>query len=247
MRPVGFAAGRRHPLVVVVHGGPEGAFEDGWLSAYANPGHALAERGYFVLFPNYRGSVGRGVSYSKADHRDLGGKEFLDVLDGVDHLVANSWVDEKRVGITGGSYGGYFTAIGVTRHSERFAAGVELFGITNWESYMGTSDIPEENTLVHWALRCYEQPEACRQGSPIAWVRNAKTPTLILQGAEDLRVPKPQSDELYAALTWKGVPVEYVVYPRETHGFRERAHRLDTLTRMLAWFDRHLASPQQGR
>jgi dipeptidyl aminopeptidase/acylaminoacyl peptidase len=240
IRPVGFVEGIRFPLVVCVHGGPESADLDSWNNDYGGPGHALAERGAFVLFPNYRGSSGRGVAYAKADHRDLGGREFTDVLDGIDHLVAKGWVDPARVGITGGSYGGYFTALGVTRHSERFAAGVELFGITNWESFLGQSDIPVENSLVHWALWCYEHAALCRDRSPVAHVAEARTPTLILQGEKDLRVPKPQSDELYAALRWKQVPVEYVVYPREEHGFRERAHRLDALTRLLAWMQRYL-------
>jgi len=240
IRPVGFADGKRYPLVVCVHGGPESADLDSWNNDYGGPGHALAERGAFVLFPNYRGSYGRGVAYAKADHRDLGGKEFTDVLDGIDHLVAKGWVDPARVGITGGSYGGYFTALGVTRHSERFAAGVELFGISNWESFLGQSDIPVENSLVHWALWCYDHTALCRERSPVAHVPTARTPTLILQGEKDLRVPKAQSDELYAALRWKQVPVEYVVYPREEHGFRERAHRLDALTRLLDWMQGHL-------
>lgn len=240
IRPVGLTDGVKYPLVVIAHGGPESLYPDGWLNGYSAPGHALAERGYFVLFPNYRGSTGRGVAYAKADHRDLGGKEFTDVLDGLDHLVAKGWVDAKRVGITGGSYGGYFTALAVTRYSDRFAAGVEWFGITNWESFLGQSDIPIENSLVHWALWCYESVDLCRDRSPVAHVAKARTPTLILQGAEDPRVPKPQSDELYAALRWKQVPVEYVVYPREPHGFRERWHRIDAVARLLGWMDRYL-------
>jgi len=240
IRPVGFENGTRYPLVVIVHGGPESQFLDAWINSYSRPGHALAERGFVVFFPNYRGSTGRGVAYSKADHRDLGGQEFADVLDGIDHLAAKGWVDPERVGMMGGSYGGYFTALAVTRYSERFAAGVELFGITNWESFLGQSDIPIENAMVHWDRWCYEHVDLCRKASPIGHIDKADTPTLILQGEKDLRVPKPQSDELYAALRWKKVPVEYVIYPREAHGFRERAHRVDTLTRTLGWMERYL-------
>jgi dipeptidyl aminopeptidase/acylaminoacyl peptidase len=241
IKPVGFRDGVRYPLVVIVHGGPEAFENDGWHNSYSNPGHALAERGYVVLLPNYRGSTGRGVAYAKGDHRDLGGKEFSDVLDGVDRLVSLGWVDPARVGITGGSYGGYFTALGVTRFSDRFAAGVELFGISNWESFMGQSDIPGENALVHWDLWCYEHAALCRERSAVGNLEKAKTPTLILQGKEDERVPKPQSDELYAALSWKKVPVEYVVYPREPHGFRERWHRIDAFERLVGWMDKYLA------
>jgi dipeptidyl aminopeptidase/acylaminoacyl peptidase len=240
IKPVGFREGTRYPLVVVAHGGPESQYLDGWQNGYAGPGHALAERGYMVLFPNYRGSTGRGVAYAKADHKDLGGKEFTDVLDGIDHLAAKRWIDPRRVGITGGSYGGYFTALGITRYSDRFAAGVELFGITNWESFLGQSDIPLENSLVHWALWCYDHAALCRERSPIGNIHRARTPTLILQGQEDLRVPKAQSDELYAALRFKQVPVEYVVYPREAHGFRERWHRIDAVSRLVEWMDRYL-------
>ena len=144
------------------------------------------------------------------------------------------------MGITGGSYGGYFTALAVTRYSEHFAAGVALFGISNWESFLGQTDIPVENAQAHWDLWCYEQPDVCRAASPVAHLAKARTPTLILQGDKDLRVPRSQSDELYAALRYKQVPVEYVVYPREQHGFRERPHRLDALTRLLAFMERHL-------
>lgn len=240
VRPVGFQEGIRYPLIVVVHGGPESQYLDGWNNSYGAATHLLAERGFLIVLPNYRGSTGRGVAYAKADHRDLGGKEFADVLDAIDFLAAKGWADPKRVAITGGSYGGYFTALGVTKHSERFAAGVELYGIANWESFLGQSDIPMENALVHWDLWCYEHAELCRDRSPVAHVDKARTPTLILQGEKDDRVPKPQSDELYAALRWKKVPVEYVVYPREGHGFRERWHRLDALTRSVAWIEKYL-------
>ncbi len=240
IRPVGFTEGARSPLVVIVHGGPESQYLDGWQNSYASPGHALAERGFMVFFPNYRGSTGRGVAFTKADHKDLGGKEFTDVLDGIDHLASKGWIDPKRVGVTGGSYGGYFTALGVTRYSDRFAAGVELFGITNWESFLGQSDIPVENSMVHWALWCYDHADLCRERSALGNLDRARTPTLILQGEVDERVPKPQSDELYAALKWKKVPVEYVLYPREAHGFRERWHRIDALTRLLDWMEKYL-------
>jgi dipeptidyl aminopeptidase/acylaminoacyl peptidase len=240
VRPVGYKEGARYPLVVVAHGGPESQYLDGWNNAYSAATYLLAERGYAVVLPNYRGSTGRGVAYAKADHGDLGGKEFSDVLDGVDALAARGLVDPARVAITGGSYGGYFTALGVTRHSDRFAAGVALFGIANWESFLGQSDIPRENSLVHWNLWCYEHAELCRERSPVANVASARTPTLILQGEKDERVPKAQADELYAALRWKKVPVEYVVYPREPHGFRERWHRLDALSRSVGWMDKYL-------
>jgi dipeptidyl aminopeptidase/acylaminoacyl peptidase len=238
--PSGSLQRASYPLVVIVHGGPEYEFHDGWVTRYSEPAQALAERGHYVFLPNYRGSAGRGVAFAKADHRDLGGREFQDVLDGIDWLVANRRIDRERVGMTGGSYGGYFTSLAVTRYSDRFAAGVALFGISNWLSFLGQSDIPAENSEVHWNLWCYEHAETCANASPVHHVAQARTPALIFQGDGDLRVPKPQSDELYAALKWKGVPAEYVVFPREKHGFAEREHQIETTRRLLDWFDKYL-------
>jgi dipeptidyl aminopeptidase/acylaminoacyl peptidase len=240
IHPAGDRHRESHPLVVIVHGGPESQYLDGWNTGYNAPGQALAERGCYVFYPNYRGSTGRGVAYSKANHRDLGGREFLDILDGIDALKARFRIDPKRVGITGGSYGGYFTGLAVMRWSDRFAAGVALFGISDWLSFLGQSDIPIENSAVHWSLWCYENEETCRNASPVSHLRSARTPTLIMQGEADLRVPKAQSDQLYAALRWKAVPVEYVVFPRAKHGFTEREHQIEACRRLLGWFEKYL-------
>jgi dipeptidyl aminopeptidase/acylaminoacyl peptidase len=238
--PPGEAQRASYPLVVIAHGGPEYGYHDGWLTRTSEPAMPLAERGYYVFLPNYRGSAGRGVAFAKGDHDDLGGREFQDVLDGIDWLVANRRIDRSRVGMMGGSYGGYFTSLAVTRYSDRFAAGVASYGISNWMSFLGQSDIPKENSEVHWNLWCYEHEDKCAGASPVHNIAKARTPTLIFQGEEDRRVPKPQSDELYAALKWKGVPAEYVVYPREKHGFVEREHQIETMRRTLEWFDKYL-------
>ena len=240
LHPSGDAKRETYPVVVIVHGGPEYEFHDGWVTRSSEPGEALSERGYYVLFPNYRGSAGRGVRFAKGDHRDLGGREFQDILDGLDWLRGRERIDPQRAGMTGGSYGGYFSALAATRYSDRFAAAVALYGISDWLSFLGQSDIPAENSAVHWDLWCYDHLEACRAASPVEHLSKAHTPTLIFQGDADPRVPKPQGDELYAALKWKGVPVEYVVYPREKHGFLEREHQVETTRRLLAWFDAHL-------
>jgi dipeptidyl aminopeptidase/acylaminoacyl peptidase len=239
-RPSGDDKRETYPLVVIVHGGPEYEVLDEWNTRYSEPVQALAERGFFVLMPNYRGSTGRGVAFSKGDHGDLGGREFQDVLDGIEALRRAERIDSRRVGMTGGSYGGYFTALAVTRYSRHFAAGVMLFGISDWLSFLGESDIPKENSAVHWNLWCYDHQDLCRDASPVGRIADARTPTLILQGEDDARVPKPQADELYQALKWKGVPAEYVVFPREKHGFSERAHQIETTRRLLAWFEQYL-------
>lgn len=240
MKPVEYEEGVRYPLVVQVHGGPEGAYSDGWNTSYGRWGQMLAQQGYVVFMPNYRASLGRGAAFGKADHYDLGGREFLDVVEGVDHLVDIGMVDRERVGIGGGSYGGYFSAIAATKYSDRFAASIVFAGITNWFSNMGVSDIPWENTLVHFEYKWYEHPERTWAASPIAYIRNAKTPTLIAHGERDARVPIGQGWELYTGMKFVGCPVEFVIYPRQPHGLREREHRLDYAKRAIAWYDKYV-------
>jgi dipeptidyl aminopeptidase/acylaminoacyl peptidase len=240
VKPVGFRASQRYPLVLQPHGGPESADPNGWNGSYSRWGQMLAGAGYLTLYPNYRGSIGRGVAFAKADQRDLMGKEFQDMLDGIDHLVAQGLADPNRVGIGGGSYGGYTSAWATTYGSDRFKAAIPWMGISNWISMTGTSDIFLENSTVHWNLVMYANYDKYWERSPLKHIDGAKTPTLIIHGAADPRVPPGQSLELYTALKWKGVPVEYVVYPREGHGIAERAHQEDFMQRVLAFFDKYL-------
>lgn len=240
VKPVGFKTGVRYPLVVQPHGGPEAADPNGWNASYSRWGQMLAGAGIMTLYPNYRGSTGRGVAFSKADHKDLMGAEFQDMIDGVDHLIAQGLADANRVGIGGGSYGGYTSAWATTYASDRFKAAIPWMGISNWISMTGTSDIFLENSTVHWNLVMYQNYEKYWERSPLKYIDRAKTPTLIIHGAADPRVPPGQSLELYTALKWKGVPVEYVTYPREGHGVSERAHQEDFMKRVLAFFEKHL-------
>ncbi len=240
--PLDYEAGKRYPLVLQVHGGPEGVSLDGWTTSAGYPVQLLASRGYMVLQPNYRGSQGRGIVFSKADHDDLGGKEFEDVLAGIDALVERGIVDGERVGTGGWSYGGYMSAWAATRHSERFRASVVAAGLTNWIAFAGTTDIPYEMSLVHWDSWWFDEPELHWERSPLAHVQKARTPTLIVHGEKDDRVHPEQGLEMYTALRIKGVPTQYVVYPREPHGLNERAHRLDFIERVLDWFDTYLAA-----
>ncbi|HKQ98772.1 MAG TPA: S9 family peptidase, partial [Candidatus Polarisedimenticolia bacterium] len=240
VRPLGDTKRASWPLVVMLHGGPEYEELDGWGSDYGHPAQALAERGFYVLRPNYRGSTGRGVAFAKSDQGDLGGRDFQDILDGIDALAGRYRFDKNRVGMAGESYGGYFANLAATRYSARFAAVVSRYGISDWISFLGQSDIPVENAEVHWALWCWERHEVCWQASPVAHIAKAATPILLMHGDADLRVPKAQSDELYTALRWTNAPVEYVVFPREAHGFDERAHRIETARRILEWFERYL-------
>jgi dipeptidyl aminopeptidase/acylaminoacyl peptidase len=240
VKPVGYQPGQRYPVVMQPHGGPEAADLNSWYGTYSRWGQMLAGRGFVTFYPNYRGSIGRGVRYSMADHRDLMGREFEDMLAGLDHLVTLGIADPNRIGVGGGSYGGYTSAWAATYGSERFKAAVMWMGISNWYSMTGTSDIFFENSTVHWNATMYDNYALYWNRSPLAHIDKARTPTLIVHGAVDPRVPIGQSQEMYTALKWKGVPVEFVTYPREGHGVTERAHQEDFMNRVLGWFEKHL-------
>ena len=173
--PLNYVAGRRYPLIMSVHGGPESHEPNGWLTSYSRPGQVAAARGFAVFYPNYRGSTGRGVDFSKLGQADAAGKEFDDLIDGIDHLVASGLVDTERVGITGGSYGGYASAWGATYYSERFAASVMFVGISDNVSKLGTTDIPEEMYLVHHRKRLWEDWDYFLERSPIRHVQKNRT------------------------------------------------------------------------
>jgi dipeptidyl aminopeptidase/acylaminoacyl peptidase len=244
VHPLDAPAGGGVPLAILPHGGPEGISYDNWSTNPLYPAQVLAASGYAVLMPNYRGSGGRGVAFSKADHRDLGGEEFEDVLLGIDALAARGLVDPDRVGISGTSYGGYFSALAGTRYSHRFRLAIPFAGITNWVSFTGTTDIPVEMSEVHWDLWWWDHPGLAMDRSPVAHLGNARTPMLIGHGMADERVHPEQSIQLYQGLKLKGVPVELVLYPREPHGLRESAHQLDYMKRIVEWFDRYVKAPK---
>jgi dipeptidyl aminopeptidase/acylaminoacyl peptidase len=257
------------PLILTVHGGPESHFSNGWLTAYSRPGQVAAARGFAVFYPNYRGSTGRGVEFSKLSQADAAGKEFDDLIDAVDHLVANGLVDRARVGITGGSYGGYASAWGATRFSDRFAASVMFVGISDnvskvgttdipYEMYMvlmfvgisdnvskvGTTDIPYEMYMVHHRKWLWDDWDYFRERSPLKYVAKARTPILILGGTDDPRVHPSQSLELYRQLKLLDqAPVRLVRYPGEKHGNRRAASRLDYNMRMIRWMVHYLIGP----
>jgi dipeptidyl aminopeptidase/acylaminoacyl peptidase len=241
--PVGYAEGTRVPLITTVHGGPEAHYLNGWLTGYNLPGQMAAARGYAVFYPNYRGSTGRGLEFIMSSQADLAGKEFDDIVDGVDHLIGLGIADADRVGVTGGSYGGYATAWMSTYYSDRFAAGVMFIGISNNISKWGTSDIPNELYLVHSRERLWNDNWMnYLRRSPIYYVDRAQTPLLIMHGAEDTRVHPGQSLELYRHLVVRrpDVPVRLVFYPGEGHGNVRSASRYDYNVRMIEWFDAYL-------
>jgi dipeptidyl aminopeptidase/acylaminoacyl peptidase len=242
--PLGYQAGQRYPLVLVVHGGPEAHYRNGWLTGYSSPGQVAAARGFAVFYLNYRGSTGRGVAFSKTSQAAATGPEFDDLVDGVDHLIAIGLVDRDKVGITGGSYGGYASAWGATYYSDRFAAAIPFVGISDAISKVGTTDIPVEMYDVHHRKWLWEDWEYFAKASPIFYVSRSRTPTLILHGKEDPRVHPSQSLELYRHLKVLGkAPVRLVLYPGEGHGNRNSAARLDYALRTLRWMEHYLKGP----
>lgn len=247
IRPLDEVEGRSYPLIVHVHGGPEAHNRNGWLTSYSRPGQVAAARGIAVLYPNYRASTGRGVEFSMLDHADMGGREFDDIVDGVDHFTSIGLVDAEKVGVTGGSYGGYATAWLSTYYSDRFAAGVMSVGISNQISKVGTSDIPDEMFLVHNRLRPWDDWELFLERSPVYWADRSTTPLLILHGTEDKRVNPGQSMEMYRHLKLRGqAPVRLILYPGEGHGNRNAAARLDYNLRSLRWLEHYLIGPGGG-
>jgi dipeptidyl aminopeptidase/acylaminoacyl peptidase len=229
---------------MTVHGGPEAHVSNGWVTSYSNPGQVAAARGFAVFYPNYRGSTGRGVEFSKMGQADAAGKEFDDIVDAIDHFVAAGLVDKAKVGITGGSYGGYASAWGATYYSDRYAASVMFVGISDNISKVGTTDIPEEMYLVHHLKRLWEDWNYFAERSPIRHVQKNRTPTLIMHGKSDPRVHPSQSLELHRHLkTLNQAPVRLVFYPGEGHGNRRAASRLDYNLRLLQWMEHYLQGP----
>jgi dipeptidyl aminopeptidase/acylaminoacyl peptidase len=244
IHPLNMEEGKRYPLIVVVHGGPEAHFRNEWITDYARLGQVASGRGFAVVYPNYRSSTGRGVAFSQMGFGRPAMEEFDDYVDVVKDLINRGIVDKDKVGITGGSYGGYATAWGATKQTEHFAAGVMFVGISNKVSKWGTSDIPDETYLVHDKVRVWENFEKYEKASPIYYAEQSKTPLLILHGQKDPRVPYSQSVELFRFLKTQGkVPVRLVLYPEEQHGNRAAASRYDYNLRALRWFEHYLKGP----
>ena len=242
VRPLGYESGQRYPLILAVHGGPESHYSNGWLTSYNLPAQHAAAEGYFTFYPNYRGSTGRGVEFALSSQGRPAKEEFDDLVDGVDHLIERGWVDGDRVGITGGSYGGYATAWGATYYSERFAAAVMNVGLSDKIAMLGTSDIPQELYEVHYRTWPWEDWDLYREASPIYYADRAQTPILILHGADDPRVDPTQSRILYRYLTLQDdpPPVRLVLYPGEGHGNRRAASRWDYSLRLMRWMNHYL-------
>jgi len=225
-----------NPAVVMPHGGPTGQTNDGF-SRYAT---ALASRGYVVIQPNPRGSTGYGLAFQKANYQDLGGGDLKDELAGKQFLVDSGYVDPKRVGIFGGSYGGLMTLMAIGKAPDAFAAAVDLFGIIDWRTMWEHEDAELQAYQRSLLGSPEENPKVYDATSPLTYINAVKAPLLVQQGENDIRVPQGQAKQVVDALKKKGNVVDAVFYPEEGHGFYKREHQQDSLQRMVDWFDKYL-------
>ncbi|MEG3088160.1 S9 family peptidase [Sphingomonas sp. PB4P5] len=229
-----------NPAIVMPHGGPTGQSLDGFNKSAT----ALASRGYLVIQPNPRGSTGYGQAFQTANFQDLGGGDLKDELAAKDFLVATGYVDAKRVGITGGSYGGFMTLMAIGRAPDAFAAAVQQFGIIDWRTMWEHEDA---------GLQAYQKsllgepdkfPKVYDASSPLTYIKAAKAPLLSLQGENDIRVPRGQAQQVTDTLKAQGKIADVVFYPAEGHGFAKRENQVDALKRTIAWFDTYLKPKQ---
>lgn len=225
-----------NPGIVLPHGGPTGQTVDSFNKTAA----ALASRGYVCIAPNVRGSTGYGMEFQRANYKDLGGGDLQDEVYAAHFLSATGYVDPAKIGITGGSYGGYMAMIAIGRTPDVWAAAVELFGITDWL----TEQEHEEPTLQQYDQSILGDPVKDRKSyedaSPIKYFKDAKAPLLILQGANDIRDPKEEAEQAETILKKEGKVVDAHYYPDEGHGFSKRENQIDAMQRTVDWFDRYL-------
>ncbi len=234
IKPLGYEQGKRYPLILQIHGGPYGRFSD----TFNMRAQIWAANGYAVLMPNPRGSTGYGHQFTAANVGDWGGKDFKDIMAGVDTVIARGIADPDKLVVMGGSYGGFMTFWTITQ-TDRFKAAIGHAGICDWYSFHGQSDIPG---LMEYGFlgQPWTSAETYRKWSPMTYVDRVKTPIMITHGERDLRVPISQAEQYYRALKKRGVEVVFLRYPREGHGIQEPNHQIDLFQRQLEWFDSHL-------
>ena len=238
VKPLGWQAGKKYPMVLVIHGGPEGMFGVGWYHEF----QVYAAKGYAVFFCNPRGSTGYGEKFERGEINNWGGMDYQDIMAGVDAALKQyPWVDANDLGVTGGSYGGYMTNW-IVSHTNRFKAAVTLRSISNFISDDGTRDFPYGHT-DYFKGDIFEDFGQFWDASPLKYARNVRTPTLILHSDNDFRVPIEQGEQWFRALQHYGVPSEIVFFPRENHNLTrtgEPKHLVESLNWQLYWFDRYL-------
>ena len=227
---------KKYPMIVDVHGGPSAASVPRFVGAGTTRDYI--RDGFLVFYPNPRGSFGNGEAFTQANVRDFGYGDLRDILAGVDAVEKQAPIDDARLGITGGSYGGFMTMWAITQ-TDRFKAAVAGAGLSNWQSYYGENGI-DEWMIPFFGSSAYDDPAIYRRSSPIDFITHAKTPTFEYVGERDVETPASQSLEFWHALHTLGVPTQLVIYPGEGHGIRLPAHRADVTKRSRAWFDTYL-------
>lgn len=233
MEPYGYEPGQRYPLVLYIHGGPHSAYGEGWFDEFQN----LAGAGMWVLFTNPRGSSSYGAEFTYSTRGRWGLEDYEDIMKAVDIAAARPDVDPARMGVTGGSYGGFMTAW-ITTRTDRFAAAQADRMISNWWSWYGTSDAQGLTEFEFYGTP-WDNPTLYDELSPIRFARNVTTPTLIVQSEEDHRTPMADAEQWFTALKKHGVPVELVRYPRSSHGLSRTGEPwllVDRLGRLRQWF-----------
>lgn len=233
VRPAGAPEKAALKTLVLLHGGP---YQTRYGLGFNVMAQFMAARGYQVLLPNFRSSGGYGTAFMIRKRADWGGQDWRDVESGVDALVAMGLADPNRLGVFGHSYGGYLSAWAITQ-TQRYDAAIVSAGAPDLPALWAQSDTHQYRAF-EFEGRPWESFDKWRSRSPIAHIANAKTPTLVLNGEADVRIPYPQAQETYQSLKFMGVPTTFVHYPREGHGLREPRHRADWFTRQAAWFDR---------
>jgi dipeptidyl aminopeptidase/acylaminoacyl peptidase len=238
LKPVGFQAGRRYPTLVVAHGGPAGAYVNGFRLGGLEGGQVWAGKGWAVFYPNPRGSSNYGQKTLAANVNDWGGGDFKDIMTGVDALIARGISDPDKLAHIGWSYGGYMTAWTITQ-TNRYKAAMVGAGLTNMWSMYGTNDIPSILIAYFGGIPNKQTLPLYLDRSAMSHIDKATTPTLILHGANDERVPTGQAYELYRGLKDRGKPTELVFYPREGHGIAEYYHQKDRMQRIYDWVTKY--------
>jgi dipeptidyl aminopeptidase/acylaminoacyl peptidase len=241
MFPKGYVPSKKYPLIVSVHGGPSWACVSQWSAGKMGDMTAGSLLGWFVLCPNPRGSYGQGEAFTQGNIKDFGNGDFRDIMSGVDAMMLQFPIDAKRLGLRGHSYGGYM-AMWAETQTTRFSAIVAGAGLSDLLSYYGLNDI-DEWMMPFFGASVYDDPAVYQKSDPIRFVKNVKTPTLILVGDRDGEVPMPQSLEWYHALQAMKVPTEMVVYPNEGHVFYRAADARDYTLRTLGWFEQWFGKP----